>query len=54
MLTEAFIQAFNKVVGQRSLRKKSGLIPTGKREGLFLKGKDSPGTTSRVSDEVIQ
>ncbi|MFN3991035.1 MAG: SH3 domain-containing protein [Erythrobacter sp.] len=38
----------------RSLRKGTELIPTGKREGLFLEVKDSFGTTGWVSVEDLQ
>jgi hypothetical protein len=92
MLTEAYIQAFNEIVGQRaslanapagvaaaaakpavvavdtvmrseaaagasavrSLRKGTELMPTGKREGLFLEVKDSFGTSGWVSVEDLQ
>lgn len=91
MLAEAFIEAFNQIVGQRefmdsapeatpaaaknavvavdtvmrseasaaassvrSLRKGTELVPTGKREGLFLEVTDSFGTAGWVSVEDLQ
>ncbi|MGY6550940.1 MAG: hypothetical protein ACXIT4_03480 [Erythrobacter sp.] len=49
-----FYSGFQQSCCQRSVLRKTGLIPTGKREGLFLKGKNSPGNASRVSVEVMQ
>ena len=91
MLAEAFIEAFNQIVGQRelmdsapevtpaaaknavvavdtvmrseasaaagsvrALRKGTELVPTGKREGLFLEVTDNFGTAGWVSVEDLQ
>ncbi|MCR9179905.1 MAG: SH3 domain-containing protein [Erythrobacteraceae bacterium] len=69
MLTEAFVLAFNQIVGQRelmlgapeaagkamrNLRAGTQLSSTGKRDGLFIEVQDNFGTTGWVSVEDLQ